>query len=180
MHSGGERKETPRGIEGEASQIEETQDYQVVLGVNWSLHSLLHHSVRYKGANLVIVAKRISFDSAHFLPGYPGKCANMHGHHWVVELGVEGKVKSDGMVVDFAMLKEFLDIIKEQFDHRLLNNIEGLENPTAEAIVSYIHGTYAAWSQHENISGKKSLGDVRLAFIKVWETEDSYAEVRHE
>ncbi len=71
------------------------------------------------------VVKRVSFDAAHYLPDYPGKCKNMHGHHWVVELGIKGAIDEEtGMVVDFTLLNTLLrDKIVERFDHRLVNDI---------------------------------------------------------
>ena len=46
------------------------------------------------------------FDAAHSLPGYQGKCANLHGHTYQVEIVVEGDVGDDGFVMDFYQLKE--------------------------------------------------------------------------
>jgi len=115
------------------------------------------------------VVKRISFDAAHYLPGYEGKCKNMHGHHWVVELGVNGQVNPEtGMVVDFAELKKFLSMVRRQFDHHLVNDT--IQNPTAENIALYIEDLW----EHYSLEG------VELAFVRVWETEDSYAELREE
>lgn len=111
----------------------------------------------------MIVVKRVSFDSAHFLPNYDGKCRNTHGHHWVVEMGVEGLVKSNGMVMDFSRLSSFLkDNVVEVFDHKLLNDI--IPNPTAENIATYIH----------ECCGWVEIAGCRLAFLRVHETEDSY------
>ena len=108
------------------------------------------------------VVKRISFDAAHFLPDYPGKCKNLHGHHFVVEVGVSGEVEKDGMVIDFGQIKEFLQPIVDKFDHHLINDT--IKNPTAENIAIYI---------------KDRLGvDKKIEFVRVWETEDSYVEVR--
>ena len=116
----------------------------------------------------VTVVKRVSFDAAHFLPDYKGKCANVHGHHWVVELGVSGEVNPDtGMVIDFGRLKTFWeDNFQEIFDHRLLNDT--VSNPTAENIATYIKET----------CGCLGVAGLRLAFVRVWETKDSYAEVK--
>jgi len=116
----------------------------------------------------MIVSKKVSFDAAHFLPGYIGKCANMHGHHWVVELGVEGEVNPEtGMVIDFSRLKEFWeDNFQEAFDHKLLNDT--ISNPTAENIALYIREA-CGWLEAANL---------KLAFIRVWETPDSFAEVK--
>lgn len=120
------------------------------------------------------VVKKISFDAAHFLPNYLGKCANMHGHHWVVEVGVEGPIGKDGMVVDFKWLKDALEDICGRFDHSCLNDLElpFSGNPTAENIALYIQEKF----EGEWIQGPDEA--VQLAFVRVWETEDSYAEVR--
>jgi len=123
----------------------------------------------YKILGMEMVAvKRIGFDAAHYLPGYEGKCSQVHGHHWVVELGVRGLVKDDGMVVDFTLLGEFLKSrVHGRLDHTLLNDV--IENPTAENICLWVKETYWIW-----FGGL----DVRLEFIRIWETENSYVEVR--
>ena len=66
-----------------------------------------------------------SFDSAHFLKGYAGKCRNLHGHRWrvVVEIAAdqlkdEGQTR--GMLVDFSDLKNALKDICDDFDHSLI------------------------------------------------------------
>lgn len=66
-----------------------------------------------------------SFDAAHFLARYEGKCHNIHGHHWRVELEVQGKSlnrdrQQDGMLVDFSVLKQDLRAIVDPFDHTLI------------------------------------------------------------
>lgn len=120
------------------------------------------------------VAKRVSFDAAHYLPNYEGKCKNMHGHHWVVELGVEGEVGVEtGMVVDFTHLGDFLRGVKKVVDHGLVNDT--IPNPTAENIADWVKQCFLAYQK-----GNRNLSKVRLAFIRVWETEDSYAEVKGE
>ena len=118
------------------------------------------------------VEKAISFDAAHFLPDYAGKCSNMHGHHWVVKLGVEGEIdNSSGMVIDFTILGKFLKEVEDVFDHHLVNNI--VDNPTAENIAIYIRNMY--------LGRDIDLGSRRgLKYIRVWETEDSMAEVGRE
>lgn len=118
------------------------------------------------------VVKKVSFDAAHHLPHYEGKCKNMHGHHWVVELGVEGEVnRATGMVIDFSELSQFLKVVVvDTFDHKVVNDT--IRNPTAENIAEFILDQYLGW--------RKFTKKLDLAFIRVWETEDSYAEVRNE
>lgn len=65
------------------------------------------------------------FDSAHFLSGYDGKCANIHGHRWrvVVEVQSEALQSSgplEGMVVDFGDIKKDLKTLVDQYDHALI------------------------------------------------------------
>lgn len=119
----------------------------------------------------MIVAKRISFDAAHYLPKHEGKCKRMHGHHWVVELAVEGPVGKCGMVTDFSLLIGFLDWIIQDFDHKLLNDT--IPNPTAENICLHITQKFP---KYFGDSLKKD--GVELKWIKVWETLDSVAELR--
>ena len=116
----------------------------------------------------MLVSKKMSFDAAHFLPNYPGKCANMHGHHWTVELGVSGEVDPNtGMVIDFAILGGLLGTLKNKLDHTLLNDT--VPNPTAENICLYVK----AWEAD-------TLADegLEVEFIRVWETPDSLAELK--
>lgn len=78
-----------------------------------------------------------SFDSAHFLAGYVGKCGNIHGHRWRVLLSVESEVlKEDtqerGMCVDFSTLKEALKEMVDGYDHTLLIEKGTLKKKTLE------------------------------------------------
>ena len=87
------------------------------------------------------VFKEISFDSAHFLPKVPEghKCKRLHGHTFRVVIYVEGKVDGEmGWVQDFGDIKRAFKPILEQLDHHLLNEIEGLENPTSEVMAEWI------------------------------------------
>jgi 6-pyruvoyltetrahydropterin/6-carboxytetrahydropterin synthase len=119
----------------------------------------------------MLVSKKVSFDAAHYLPDYKGKCHNLHGHHWVVEVGLEGPVDSTGMVVDFTWIKKVLETqAVKKFDHKLVNDI--LPNPTAENIAVYLYDKIdQEWCQGPT-------GNARLAYVRVWETEDSMAEYR--
>lgn len=65
------------------------------------------------------------FDAAHFLKGYAGKCANLHGHRWTVTVEIQGEtLQTDaqhrGMLVDFGDLKTDLKAVCDRFDHRLI------------------------------------------------------------
>lgn len=81
-----------------------------------------------------------SFDSAHFLKGYQGKCANIHGHRWTVELEVGGSIlKESGsereMLVDFGDLKDDLKNLTDDLDHSLIIEKGSLKHKTMEALM---------------------------------------------
>lgn len=80
-----------------------------------------------------------SFDSAHFLSGYEGKCRNIHGHRWKIEIEIMGEVlKAEGqlrgMCVDFSTLKEELKEETESLDHALIIEKGSLREKTLEAL----------------------------------------------
>ena len=89
----------------------------------------------------VRLAREFTFEAAHCLPGVPEghKCARVHGHSFRVELLCEGEIDPDaGWLIDFADIKRAFAPVLEQLDHRYLNDIEGLENPTVENIARWI------------------------------------------
>ena len=62
------------------------------------------------------------FSSAHTLRGYNGKCENIHGHNWHVELIVSSDVLNEiGLVIDFKLLKKYLNEVMETLDHKFIN-----------------------------------------------------------
>ena len=80
-------------------------------------------------------------ESAHSLPGVPEqhKCRRVHGHTFGIEIHVEGEVAPEsGWLMDYADLHSAFDGVRDALDHRLLNEVEGLENPTSEHIARWI------------------------------------------
>jgi 6-pyruvoyltetrahydropterin/6-carboxytetrahydropterin synthase len=118
------------------------------------------------------VFKRFKFSSAHFLPEHDGKCRNMHGHNYTVELGLSGLLIEEGpkkgMVVDFGDMKDWFDeVVNQPLDHEVLNETELFEDwpPTAEVLANWIwNEAVEYWSDYDVV-------------VRVWETDDSYVEV---
>jgi 6-pyruvoyltetrahydropterin/6-carboxytetrahydropterin synthase len=108
------------------------------------------------------IGRTYRFESAHHLPHLPDghKCKNLHGHNYRVEIVKRGTPDQRGFVEDFAEIDAEVAPLLKMVDHRLLNDVPGLENPTAEVI--------AAWF-FERIANCES--------VRVWENDDCWAEV---
>ncbi len=109
------------------------------------------------------------FDAAHSLPGYQGKCANLHGHTYKVEVVVEGPVGDNGFVMDFYDLKKILASALADLDHRCLNDL--MKNPTAELI-----------AEHICRSLKKELEATKISLVslKLWEGRNKWVMIEIE
>ena len=80
-----------------------------------------------------------AFDSAHFLAGYNGKCANIHGHRWTLEVVVESSElinsgEKRGMIIDFGDLKKAVRELADSFDHALIYEEGSLRPATVAAL----------------------------------------------
>jgi len=109
----------------------------------------------------VRLAKTFVLQCAHSLPKVPEdhKCHRIHGHNFKVEVVLEGRVDPvTGFLRDYADIQEAWKPIHADLDHRYLNDIEGLENPTSENICEYL------W-------GRLALHLPELCEVSVWENE---------
>lgn len=115
------------------------------------------------------VSVRATFSGAHRLKGYRGKCENIHGHNWDVEVFIGAEtLDKQGISIDFRLLRRKLNNVLAALDHRDLNKgaFFNKNNPSAENIARYIY-----------IKLKKPVGSkgVFLRRVSVWETKDSCA-----
>lgn len=109
------------------------------------------------------IFKEFRFESAHRLPHVPAghKCGRVHGHSYRFTVQVDGPVLPEqGWVADFADIRAAADPLVAALDHRLLNDIEGLENPTCETVAQWL------W---DRLKGEL----YGLSEITVWETGTS-------
>lgn len=116
------------------------------------------------------IIKKFSFDAAHYLPSYEGKCERLHGHTYRLTVMLEGVPDQEGMVFDFVKLKRIVtEKIIEKFDHSCLNDF--LPCPSAENIAVYV------WKELEPLV---ATGHSRLSEIEIWETKTSGCRYRGE
>lgn len=123
---------------------------------------------------MISITKIVEFEAAHYLPAHAGKCKNLHGHSYRLEVTVapspvekETVELEDGMVMDFGDLKDILrSMIDHHFDHQCIN--DWFSGPTAERMVVWMRDYLPTFLPD----------DVELVAIRLWETSTSYAEWR--
>lgn len=118
------------------------------------------------------ITKRYTFEAHHKLPWHDGKCANDHGHSYVLEVSVRGRIKPNngqpdsGMVMDFGRVSDVVKpLIEAALDHHSLNHI--LQNPTAERLVEWLIPSLRA---------DLELDGTRLVRLRLYETATAWVE----
>lgn len=117
------------------------------------------------------ITASVHFDAAHYLKDYPGKCAEIHGHRWVVGIQISGEELNEiGILIDFNDIKQYLREVTEKLDHRLINEVQPFDriNPTAENMARYIYE-----SVKEKLS--KDFPGLKIDFVEVCETPQAKA-----
>jgi 6-pyruvoyltetrahydropterin/6-carboxytetrahydropterin synthase len=116
----------------------------------------------------VTLVRDYAFEAAHFLPRVPDghKCRRVHGHSYQVKVALRGPVDPTlGWLVDFADVDRAVDPLIAELDHRLLNEVVGLDNPTSELL--------AVWLWRRLAPALPGLVEVEVA-----ETADARTSVR--
>src|SRR4030067_3809920 len=83
-----------------------------------------------------------TFEAAHYLRGYKGKCENLHGHRYTIIVKVSAqKLNNIGLAYDFTDLKKYLGEILDRYDHTCLNDVKPFDkiNPSAENLAAAIY-----------------------------------------
>ena len=112
---------------------------------------------------------RSGFSAAHNLRGYEGKCENLHGHNWAVDVCISSDhVDEGGLVIDFRELRRITEDVLNKIDHQYLNEIPPFDtiNPTSENLARYIH---------EQISSGLPGPGLTMKEVTVWESDDACA-----
>jgi 6-pyruvoyltetrahydropterin/6-carboxytetrahydropterin synthase len=110
------------------------------------------------------------FSAAHYLRNYKGRCENLHGHNWKIEVTASSdQLDEAGMALDFSQLKKKTRILLEKLDHQNLNDIPPFNgiNPSSENIALYLFNLLT-----EDL---KDFPAVTLTQVTVWESDTSKA-----
>jgi len=114
-----------------------------------------------------------TFAAGHALRNYRGKCENVHGHNYRCQVTLEGEqLDSIGVLVDFVELKRVVHTVLDRMDHQWLNEFPPFDvlNPSAENMAKYIY---------DEVKGELKTGEgVRIAMVRLWETDTAHATYR--
>jgi 6-pyruvoyltetrahydropterin/6-carboxytetrahydropterin synthase len=122
------------------------------------------------------VAVLETFASAHSLRNYKGKCENVHGHNYRIEIAFAGETLDDaGLLVDFVDIKRILRKSIAYLDHQFINEMPPFDviNPSAENMAKYFHDEV-----HKGMEEITVKVPVRILAVKVWETDTCIATYR--
>ncbi|EPZ43307.1 6-carboxytetrahydropterin synthase QueD [Alicyclobacillus acidoterrestris] len=139
------------------------------LGQDITEHQLAYHRRR------VALTKEFTFDAAHHLHLYEGKCKNLHGHTYRLVITVSGFINEIGLVIDFADLKRiYQTTIEEKLDHQYLNEVLPPMNTSAENMIVWM------WEQLDSALRKETAPaqEIRLEELVLYETPTSYATLK--
>jgi 6-pyruvoyltetrahydropterin/6-carboxytetrahydropterin synthase len=117
-----------------------------------------------------------TFAAGHSLREYKGKCENVHGHNYRVRVSVTGpELNPIGLIVDFVDLKKQVRSIVDRLDHQFINDLEPFTviNPSAENIAKFFYDELM-----KSFSGDNGKAPIRIAEVKIWETDTSTATFR--
>ena len=109
------------------------------------------------------------FAAAHNLINYKGKCEELHGHNWKVEVIVKGnKLDNAGMLIDFKILKKYLKEVLDNLDHKYINELSEFKDlsPSSEHIAKFIF---------EKMKEKLNDSDAEIFEVRCWESINSCA-----
>ena len=117
-----------------------------------------------------------TFAAGHALREYKGKCENVHGHNYRVQVTVEGEqLNRIGLLVDFVELKRVVREVVDRLDHQFINDLEPFTviNPSAENMAKYFYDEVS-----RRITPPDPDWPARISQIKIWETDTSIAVYR--
>lgn len=131
----------------------------------------------------VTITESFTFEAAHRLPFVPEghKCGREHGHSYKVRVQVSGEPDERGFVVDYAELARAWQPLHDAIDHRRLNDVDGLENPTTEVLAPWILRMFAGALVTELDLPAERVHEIAATLVvRVYESLTTWCEVRVE
>lgn len=141
------------------------------------------------------VTKEVTFDSAHMLSNYKGKCSNLHGHTYKLQVTIDQPLQAEGneecMVMDFNTLKKAVDFVTEAFDHAIIFSDAGYRSEAENALIDWAdkYGmTYIIISAGKStseciateikarIACALPIVEMGCITVRIWETPTSFVE----
>ena len=120
---------------------------------------------------MYVVTVQASYDSAHFLRNYKGKCERLHGHHYVVEVALHTEqLNEGGLAYDFVDIKKHLRALADHLDHENINELDPFTEiePSAENQARYFFDELKQRLPED-------MADA-LLYTRVWETPTQWAQ----
>lgn len=151
-------------------------EFQIPKRVEQFEKDIQRHELKYHHKR-VGITKEFTFDAAHHLHCYEGKCKNLHGHTYKLVITISGYVNDIGISVDFGDVKKlYNEVIKSRLDHRYLNEVLPNMNTTAENMIVWI---WEELNKKLDSDGLKKIGH-RIEELVLYETPTSYATLKRE
>ena len=141
------------------------------------------------------VTKEVTFDSAHMLSNYKGKCKNLHGHTYRLQVTVDQPLQAEGneecMVMDFNTLKKAVDFVTEAFDHAIIFSDAGYRSEAENALIDWADkykmnyiiisagkstSECIATEIKARIACALPIVEMGCITVRIWETPASFAE----
>jgi len=113
-----------------------------------------------------------TFAAGHSLRNYKGKCENVHGHNYRVQVTIQGpQLDSIGLLVDFVEVKRLIHRVVDRLDHQFINELSPFDvlNPSAENLAKYFY---------DEISRGMNAAGPQVTEVKIWETDITNATYR--
>jgi 6-pyruvoyltetrahydropterin/6-carboxytetrahydropterin synthase len=132
----------------------------------------------------IYLTVKVDFSAAHCILDYEGKCKNLHGHNYTIEVTVRPKSKLTtrpvrikrelndlNMVIDAVELKSIVKKVIEKYDHKNINDVLNNRNASVELLLIHIFN---------DIQKELSTKNVELYSVRAYETDDIWCEMRYE
>ena len=130
------------------------------------------------------IAKEFRWEMGHRLPDHFRQCKNIHGHSYKMMVELEGEIDSNGMIIDYYILKEIIKPIVEKLDHSFMVNkndgvvLEFLEKLNSKKVIVDFDSTVENITRYliDEIKKADLPSNVKGIKVRVCESPDDYAE----